>query len=104
MQTIYTARDLPEAHIVAGMLQAEGIAAHVSGHFLQGAIGDMAALDFARVLVPEDQVAAALPLIAEYDGGREQAEPRLEPEPTSVAGIWWLAGFFLLAFVLIWGA
>ena len=72
MQIAYKARDIVEAHIVCGMLQAAGCDAHVGGHYLQGAVGDMAPLDFAVVWVSDDDAELAQQCIGEYDA---QAEP-----------------------------
>ncbi len=71
MKTLYRAGSTTEAHIVAGMLEAHGIQSYVGGHHLQGGVGEIATLDFARVWVTEADYAAALPLIAAY----EQHEP-----------------------------
>jgi len=68
MKIIYKARDIIEAHIVSGMLNANGIETHVGGYYLQGGVGDVAVYDFANVQVADDDVALALPLVAEYDG------------------------------------
>jgi len=35
MKIIYKARDIIEAHIVSGMLNANGIETHVGGYYLQ---------------------------------------------------------------------
>jgi hypothetical protein len=67
MQIIYKARDIIEAHIVAGMLNANGIETHVGGYYLQGGVGDVAVFDFANVQVADEDVVAALPLVAEYE-------------------------------------
>ncbi|UAW98353.1 DUF2007 domain-containing protein [Halopseudomonas nanhaiensis] len=67
MQLIYRASDITEAHIVSGMLQAHGLEAFVGGHYLQGAIGDMAVQDFAVVHVADEDVAEAKRLIADYE-------------------------------------
>ena len=68
MKIIYKARDVIEAHIVAGMLNASGIETYVGGYYLQGGVGDIAVHDFANVQVADEDVALARPLIAEYDG------------------------------------
>jgi hypothetical protein len=68
MKIIYKARDIIEAHIVSGMLNANGIETHVGGYYLQGGVGDVAVFDFANVQVADEDVALALPLVAEYDG------------------------------------
>ncbi len=56
---------------MAGMLNANGIEAHVSGYYLQGGVGDIAVYDFANVQVADEDVSLALPLVAEYDGVQE---------------------------------
>ena len=68
MKIIYKAKDIIEAHIVAGMLNANGIETHVGGYYLQGGVGDVAVFDFANVQIADEDMAAALPLVAEYDG------------------------------------
>jgi hypothetical protein len=68
LKLIYKAKDITEAHIIAGMLTANGVRAHVSGHYLQGGIGDLAAFDFAHIYVVDEDVSLALSLIAEYEG------------------------------------
>ena len=68
MKIIYKARDIIEAHIVSGMLNANGIETHVGGYYLQGGVGDVAVFDFANVQVADEDVVLALPLIAEYEG------------------------------------
>ena len=74
MKIIYKARDIIEAHIVSGMLNANGIEAHVSGYYLQGGVGDIAVYDFANVQVADEDVALALPLVAEYDSVQDSAD------------------------------
>ena len=71
MKIIYKARDIIEAHIVSGMLNANGIATYVGGYYLQGGVGDLAVYDFANVQVAVEDVELALPLVAEYDGTKE---------------------------------
>ncbi len=72
MKIIYKARDIIEAHIVAGMLNANDIETHVGGYYLQGGVGDVTVFDFANVQVADEDVVAALPLIAEYENAEKQ--------------------------------
>ncbi len=67
MVKIYNARDITEAHIIRGMLEAHGIEAHVNGFYLQGGIGELAAHDYASVSVKNDDADQAKKLVAEYD-------------------------------------
>jgi len=50
------------------MLNANGVESFVGGHYLQGAIGDMAVQDFAMVHVADEDVDEARQLIAAYEG------------------------------------
>ena len=80
MQSIYQAANITEAHIVRSMLNARGIDAEVSGHYLQGGVGELATMDFARVLVEEEDIALARKIVAEYEANTyEQAETGLSP-------------------------
>ena len=45
MQRVYEPADLLEAEMLVGMLASEGIAAHVSGRHLVGAIGELPPAD-----------------------------------------------------------
>ncbi|KKO46079.1 hypothetical protein WG68_06880 [Arsukibacterium ikkense] len=84
MKIIFKANDIIEAHIVAGMLQSYGIEAHVGGHYLQGAVGDLAPLGIANILVSDADVVQAEQIIAEYQDGASSSEPDdplLLPEP-----------------------
>ena len=67
MKLVYSASDIIEANIVAGMLQANGIDAHVGGYYLQGGIGELAARDFANVHVADEDVELAKSLIEDYE-------------------------------------
>lgn len=82
MQIIYKAANIVEAHIVAGMLQSEGIEAYVGGHYLQGAIGDLSPLAIANVFVAESDMARAAVIIREYEssnqGGSDDDEATFE--------------------------
>ncbi len=67
MKLIYKAGDINEANIVSGMLRANGIEAHVGGFYLQGGVGDLAAMDFANIHVADEDIELARTLIAEYE-------------------------------------
>lgn len=67
MKKIYDAANITEAHIVTGMLRANGIDAHMSGHYLQGGVGELAVQGFAAVLVNDDEEQQARVLIDEYE-------------------------------------
>lgn len=82
MLRIFSGHNILEAHIIAGLLQSQGIDAHVSGHYLQGAVGELPATDFADVCVDESQEKAALDIIGRYEAG-EFAQTDGEPPSDS---------------------
>jgi hypothetical protein len=67
MKLVYSASDIIEANIVAGMLKAHGIESHVGGYYLQGGIGELAARDFVNVHVADEDVGLAKALIEDYE-------------------------------------
>jgi len=69
MIKVYDASNITEAHIVRGMLEANGITAHVGGYYLQGGIGDLAVQGFASVLVDSEYALSARALIDDYEKG-----------------------------------
>ena len=71
MLLIFQGQNILEAHIISGLLQAHGIECHVAGHYLQGAVGDLPASDFAHVFLHDNaDEAAATQLIDDYEAGR----------------------------------
>ncbi|WP_410473992.1 DUF2007 domain-containing protein [Guyparkeria sp. TX1] len=112
MKTIYRAADILEAHIVAGMLNAEGIEAEVAGFYQQGAVGQLAPQDFARVmLIDERDEDRAERVIAEYEqrepappSERDQASDEAMPEPEESSRLaWWLVIAAVVMLVVSWG-
>ena len=85
MKIIYNARDIIEAHIVSGMLNAEGIDTYVGGLYLQGGVGDLAASDFANVQVADEDIKIALPLIRQYSKQSSQGDAAITPVDTGLA-------------------
>lgn len=69
MVKIFNANNSIEANIVKGMLEANNIPAYVEGEYLQGAIGELAAIDYAFVSVDEINELKARNLINEYETG-----------------------------------
>jgi hypothetical protein len=59
MHTIYRAANLFDAHLVKDALEAEGIPAFIAGEYLTGAIGQLPAMDYIAVMVPESSLAIA---------------------------------------------
>ncbi|HTN34978.1 MAG TPA: DUF2007 domain-containing protein [Marinobacter sp.] len=103
MQIAYRARDITEAHIVAGLLRANGITAYVGGHYLQGAMGEIGAADFSNIHVSDEDLYRSRELVREYEA-RGQTEVSSstefsnsnEDKPTSYA-----RGFLMALAILV---
>ncbi len=67
MRKIYDASDVTEAHIVSAMLKSYGIETYVGGHYLQGGIGELPAMNTASIHVAENDAEEAMKIIAEYE-------------------------------------
>ncbi|WP_328186270.1 putative signal transducing protein [Marinobacter sp. OP 3.4] len=98
MQIAYNARDLTEAHIIAGLLGAHGIDSHVGGHYLQGALGEIGAAGFTNVQVDDEDYLEARRLIAEYEGAATTDGRRI---PSADDGSEFYARWFLLLMLAV---
>lgn len=106
MQIAYRARDLAEAHIVAGLLQSRGIESHVGGHYLQGAMGEIGAAGFTNVHVEDEDYSRARVLVAEYESS---APPETSSHVGQVEGranryATWFLLFLAVVMVVLFGA
>lgn len=82
MRRIYEPRDLLEAQMLLGMLDGEGIDAHLAGRHLIGAMGELPVAGLLALVVPDEQAQRARELIADYNGAR----PVPGDEPDSYPG------------------
>ena len=83
MQRIYEPQDLLEAELLLGMLASEGVAAHLAGRHLLGAVGELPALGLLGLLVEDDDAEHAQRLIAAYNA----AAPLPGEEPEGLPGV-----------------
>lgn len=98
MQIAYRARDLTEAHIVAGLLHSRGIESHVGGHYLQGAMGEIGAAGFTNVHVEDEDFGLARTLVAEYESA---PSPQPIPEEAEDRANRYATGFLLFLAVVM---
>jgi Putative prokaryotic signal transducing protein len=90
MRIAYRAETLIDAHLVKDALERAEIPAFVSGEYLTGAVGQLPAIDYVVVLVPEASLAAAEQVVREVErdlleARRAMAESDEDPDaPQSV--------------------
>lgn len=75
MHTVYRAANLFDAHLVKDALEAEGIPAFIAGEYLTGAVGQLPAMDFIAVMVPESSLSNAAGIVRGVEA--QLAEARL---------------------------
>ena len=67
MQTVYRAENLIDAHLVKDALEAQGIPAFIAGEYLTGGVGQLPAMDFMAVMVPESSLPEASAIVRELE-------------------------------------
>jgi len=79
MKTVYEAASAVEAHMVRDLLRQAGIAAHIHGEHLQGAVGELPAAGLVRVAVDEDDYVRGRSVIEDW----ERSQPQDIPPPST---------------------
>ena len=80
MRIIYRAQNLIDAHLVKDALEAAEIPAFISGEYLTGGVGQLPALDYVAVLVPESSLDVAEPIVREIDLALTEARQVLQDD------------------------
>jgi hypothetical protein len=80
MRIIYRAQSLIDAHLVKDALESADVPAFISGEYLTGAVGQLPALDYVAVLVPESSVPMAEPIVREIDRALAEARQAMVEE------------------------
>lgn len=70
MISIYSANSTTEAHIIKNLLEQQGVEAYVSGHYLQGGLGELPVIDLIQVQVHAEDESAARQIIRDYEAGK----------------------------------
>lgn len=103
MKTVYEAASAVEAHMVRDLLRQAGIAAHIHGEHLQGAVGELPAAGLVRLVVDEDDYIRARSLIEDWERSQPQDTPirTARTSPSSRLPLVFAAGT-LLGVGLMW--
>ena len=73
MHTVYRAENLFDAHLVKDALEHVQIPAFIAGEYLTGGVGQLPALDYLAVMVPDSGVAAAEGIVREVEAQLAEA-------------------------------
>lgn len=77
MHTVYRAENLFDAHLVKDALEHAQIPAFIAGEYLAGGVGQLPALDYLAVMVPDAGVAAAEAVVREIEARLAEAREAL---------------------------
>jgi hypothetical protein len=67
MRIVYRAQNLFDAHLVKDALESAQVPAFIAGEYLTGGVGQLPALDYVAVLVPESSIAAAESIVRDVE-------------------------------------
>ncbi|MEG0921431.1 MAG: DUF2007 domain-containing protein [Comamonas sp.] len=77
MRSVYEASSAVQAHLLQDVLRQQGIASHVQGEHLQGAIGELPAGTLVRLLVDDADYHAARRTLDDWESAAPMDEEEL---------------------------
>jgi hypothetical protein len=80
MHTVYRAENLFDAHLVKDALEAGGIPAFIAGEYPTGGVGQLPAMDYIAVMVPESGLAEAGGIVREVEARLVEARQAIGDE------------------------
>jgi len=73
MHIVYRAENLFDAHLVKDALAAADIPAHIAGEYLTGGVGQLPAMDYIAVMVPDSSLPRAQGIVREVEATLSEA-------------------------------
>jgi hypothetical protein len=102
MKCVFEASSGLDAHMILNLLETHGITGRIEGEYLQGGIGELQAMGLVRVLVADEDHAAARQIIGEWEAIQPPAEGS-KREARTPGGIQvFLAGVIVGAALMYW--
>lgn len=80
MHTVYRAENLFDANLVKDALEAGGIPAFIAGEYLTGAVGQLPAMDYIAVMVPEAALAESQAIVAGVEAQLSEARQAMRDD------------------------
>ena len=71
---IYSAETTTDAHLIKGLLEQNGVEAFVSGHYLQGAFGELPVINMIQIMVDSQDEQQARDILKDYESGKYQLD------------------------------
>lgn len=85
MHIVYHAENLFDAHLVKDALEHAEIPAFISGEYLTGGVGQLPAMDYIAVMVPESALPAARAVVREVEQQLVEAREAID-DPERLPG------------------
>lgn len=85
MHIVYHAENLFDAHLVKDALEHAEIPAFISGEYLTGGVGQLPAMDYIAVMVPESALPAAREIVRGVEAQLVEAREAID-DPESLPG------------------
>lgn len=86
MHTVYRAENLFDAHLIKDALEAEGIPAFIAGEYLTGGVGQLPAMDYIAVMVPESSMMVASGIVHEVETRLSEARQAIDEHDAAPDG------------------
>jgi hypothetical protein len=80
MHIIYRAENLFDAHLVKDALEHADIPAFIAGEYLTGAVGQLPAMGYIAVMVPESSLALASGIVREVEAQLSEARLAIQED------------------------
>ena len=87
MHIVYRAENLFDAHLVKDALEAEAIPAFIAGEYLTGAVGQLPAMDYIAVMVPESSLATAQGIVHGVEMQLAESRVAIEEDDALPSGL-----------------
>ena len=78
MHSVYRAQNLFDAHLVKDALEADDIPAYIAGEYLTGGVGQLPAMDYIAVMVPESSLPRAREIVRAVEATLSEARQAIE--------------------------
>ena len=75
---VYSAETTTDAHLIKGLLEQQGIDAFVSGHYLQGAFGELPVINMIQVMVEQSDESRAQQVLRDFEAGKFDIDDQSE--------------------------
>jgi len=71
---IFSANSTTEAHLLQGLLAQHGVESDITGHYLQGAFGELPVTNMIQLIVDKNDEQRAKQVIERYERGEFEIE------------------------------